>query len=192
MLEGLYRLYIERFMQAVAEAAEKPRKNGKTLEPAQIADMYRLYAGRLRTLSGAIHGVTALDDLRARVGRIQAASHKLMAANTRYMEEVFKYDQAREGGNQAQIEKTRTSMEAASDAYRQVSRERDQLRDSLVGAIRASPGARGFGEDNLLYVALWIDRRLQQSPQALDASREGAALLLELAQRFEHASGPRP
>jgi hypothetical protein len=83
-------------------------------------------------------------------------------------------------------------MEAASDAYRQVSLEQEQQREALIGAIRANPGTRGFGEDNLFYVALWIDRRLQQSPQAMDASRQGASLLLDLAQRFEHVSGPRP
>lgn len=192
MLDALYRMYIDRFMLAMAEAAAAPRKNGKMLDQEQVAEMYRLYAGRLRSLSGAMQAATTLEDLRARVLRIREASQKTVAANARYMDEVSKFDQAREGSNQALIDKARAAMEAASDAYRTIAQERDQLRDALIGAIRSNPGARGFDDDNLLYVALWIDRRLQQSPQAREASLQGAALFLDLAQRCERASGARP
>jgi len=185
-------MYIDRFMQPMAETAAEPRKNGKTLDPDQLADMYRLYAGRLRSLSGAMNGVAALEDLRPRVGHIQEASQKAVAANMKYMEEVFKFDQAREGNDQALIAKTRASMEAAADVYHHAAQEHDQLRDALIAAIRNHPGARSIGEDNLLYVALWINRRLQQSPQAREASLQGAALFLDLAQRFERAATAKP
>jgi len=191
MLDALYRMYIDRFMQAVAEFAAEPRKNGKTLEPEQVGDMYRLYAGRLRALSGAMQGVAALEDLRPRIGHIQNASQKAMAANMRYMEEVFKFDQAREGNDQVLIAKTRASMDAAADAYHHAAQERDQLRDALIAAIRNHPGARSIGDDNLFYVAMWINRRLQQSSQAREASLQGASLFLDLAQRFERIAGAR-
>ena len=189
MLDALYRMYIDRFMMAMAEMAEAPRQNGKVLEPAHIAEMYRLYARRFRALSGAMQGVASLPDLRSRVQRILAASTAMVEANSRYVEEVFAFDQARAGGNEAAIENTRKAMEASSDTYQQATLERDRQREELIGAIRNNPEARNLGDDNLLYVAMWVDRRLQQSPQALDATLQGATLFLDLAQRFEQVTG---
>ncbi len=191
MLDALYRMYIERFMQAMAEASEEAREDGKTLEPVQIAEMYRLYARRFRSLSGTMQGVAALTDLRARVARIQQAAAAMVEANNRYMEEVFAFDQARAGGDEAAIAKARKAMEASSETYQQATYERDRQREALIGAIRNNPEARTFGDDNLLYVAMWVDRRLQQSPQALDATLQAATLFLDLAQRFEQAAGVR-
>ena len=189
MLDALYRTYIDRFMEAMAEMAEAPRQNGKVLEPAHIAEMYRLYARRFRALSGAMQGVASLTDLRSRVQRILAASTAMVEANSRYVEEVFAFDQARAGGNETAIENTRKAMEASSDTYQQATLERDRQREELIGAIRNNPEARNLGDDNLLYVAMWVDRRLQQSPQALDATLQGATLFLDLAQRFEQVTG---
>lgn len=189
MLDALYRMYIDRFMQDMADASLEPRKNGKALEPTQIAEMYRLYAGRFRALSGALQGVAAIENLRARVTRLQEATQKMVAANSHYMEEVFKFDQAREHDDRTALEKTRTAMEAASDVYQTATRERDDLRDALVATIRNNSEARGLGDNNLYFVAMWVDRRLQQSPVALDASLQAATLLLDLAQRFEQTVG---
>jgi len=193
MLDALYRMYIDHFMDAMATASEGPRKDGKVLEPEQIAEMYRLYARRFRSLSGAMQGIAAETDLRERAARIHTASQKMMEANSRYMEAVFAFDQARaSGGNEKAVDTARMSMETASDAYQQATYERDQLREELIGIIRNNPEARSLGDDNVLYVALWVDRRLQKSPQALDATMQTATLFLDVAQRFENVAGVRP
>ena len=193
MLDALYRMYVDRFMEAMGTASEAPRKDGKVLEPEQIAEMYRLYARRFRSLSGTMQGIAATSDLRERAARIHTASQNMMEANSRYMEAVFAFDQARaSGGNEKAVDTARTAMEAASDAYQQATYERDQLREELIGIIRNNPEARSLGDDNVLYVALWVDRRLQKSPQALDATMQAATLFLDVAQRFENVAGVRP
>jgi hypothetical protein len=189
MLDALYRMYVEQFMQAMAAAAAAPRQDGGPLTPDQAAEMRRLCAGRLLSLSGALQGVGAVADLRSAMDDIRQATAEMLAANELFMQHIALFDQAR-ADNAATLGSARTDMEKAQNAYQAAAQERDRLRGVLLDRIRANPEARQLGNDDLLFVTEWVARRLQHSDDALAATRQAAALLLDLSRRLDAAQTP--
>jgi hypothetical protein len=189
MLDALYRMYIEQFMQAMAAAAAAPRQDGGTLTPDQAAEMRRLCAGRLLALSGALQGVGTVADLRSAMADIRKATAEMLKANDFFMQHISIFDQAR-ADNAATLDSARADMEKAHNAYQTAAQERDRLRGVLLDRIRANPEARQLGNDDLLFVTEWVARRLQQSDDALAATRQAAALLLDLSRRLDAVQTP--
>lgn len=189
MLSALYKLYIERFMAAMEQAGEAPAANGKRLTAEQRADMYNLYARRFRGLSGSLQGVASLPDLTQRMDALHEAVRRVVAVNAAYSDAVFAFDAAREQGDTARAAALRRQVDAAGQRYREAVVERERTAAALARAIRHNAAARALDDDTLLYVASWVDRRVRQKPQAVEAAFQAATLFLELAQRFEQASG---
>lgn len=203
MLDALYRMYIDRFMDAVARAATAPGKGRAALTDAQQSEMYRLYSRRFRGMSGALQGVAALPNFTGRMEALRAAAQRVVDAGNRYSELVLVQDAARESGDPARVAEVKARVDAASRAYRQAVVEREKMRSDLAVAIRANQAARLLDDDTLLYVASWVERRVagapaspeapnaMDAPDAMDAVLQGATLFLELGKRFEEASqGP--
>lgn len=200
MLDALYRMYIDRFMNAVARAAAAPGDGRAALTDAQQSEMYRLYSRRFRGMSGALQGVAALPDFTGRMDALRAAAQRVVDTGNRYSELVLAQDAARESGDPARVAEVRARVDAASRAYRQAVVDREKAKSELAVAIRTNPAARLLDDDTLLYIASWVERRVVGSPSspdapdvadAMDAVLQGATLFLELGKRFEEASqGP--
>lgn len=188
MLEGIYRLYIGRFMDSLLEASQRHGQQKTALSREQTQEMLKLYAGRFQALSGALQGITALDNLPARMKNLRNAAAKVLETNSKYMEAMFAFNQAREKDNSAAADKARATMESASETYQQAVRKRSDLKASLTAAVRNNAAARLFSDDDIVFVASWVDRRLAQSPNALEAARKAATLFQDLAQRLENAA----
>lgn len=189
MLSALYKLYIERFMAAMGRAGEAPAADGKRLSAEQLSDMYNLYARRFRGLSGSLQGVASLPDLTRRMDDLHEAARRVVAANSAYSDVVFAFDAAREQGDAARAAELRRQADAAGRRYREAVVERERVAAALARAIRQNAAARALDDDTLLYVASWVNRRVSKQPQAVEAAFQAATLFLELAQRFEQASG---
>lgn len=199
MLDALYRLYIDRFMSAVARAAAAPGQHGRAaLTDEQRSEMYRLYSRRFRGMSGALQGVAALPNFTGRMDALKTAAQRVVDAGNRYSELVLAQDAARESGDSARAAEVKARVDAASRAYRQAVVDREKTRADLAAAIRANQAARLLDDDTLLYVASWVQRRVigassgsDVPADAMDAVLQGATLFLELGKRFEEASeGP--
>lgn len=189
MLDAIYKMYIDRFMDTLTQVASEPRPDGITLTPEQQREMYRLYSRRFRGMSGALQGVAALPDFPEQMEKMKAASQEVVNARARYSDLVLTQAAVRAGGDNARIGEAQEQVQAASHAYRQAVREREQIRATLAGGIRKNQAARLLDDDTLLYVASWVERRVTGAPDKMDAVLQGATLFLELARRFEAAEG---
>lgn len=189
MLEALQRLYADRFMTAMATAAANAKVTDKgkerALTPAEVAEMYTLYATRLRGLSGALREIAGMSDAVVRVNAWLAAQQTALEANAKYQDAVFGYDTAREGNSAHLAEQARRIMELSGKAYQQAIMARERARETLAEAIRRNPDARRLDDDTLVYAAGWVYRRANGKPEKMDAVRMAATVLSDTAARFD-------
>lgn len=189
MLDALYRLYIDRFMESMALASDAPQGQNKPLTPTQRSDMYRQYAKRFRGLSGTLQGVAAMPDLLARGESMRADSQQVVEANTHYSELIYAQDQAREGGNTAGAASMQSRVDEAATAYQKALMKRERTREAFARAITNNAEARTLDDETRIYVGQWVGRRLREDKDKVDAALQAATLFLDLAQRFEQAAG---
>ena len=186
MLSSLYSLYIDRFMEAVARSLDEP-VDGRTLSPEQKRRFYLAYAGQFRSLSGTLQGIVALPDFTVQMNDLQQGAQRVVAANARYSELVFARDAAQEQGNSGRVAELGVQVAEAGKIYQQAVVSREQSREALAQTIRIRGNAGRMDTDSILYVAAWVERRVRNHPEKMDATRQAAALFLDLAQRFESA-----
>jgi hypothetical protein len=176
MVKGLYALYQDRFVEALAlEAAASRRGLGgteRTLSSAETAHMFRLYAGQARGLAGAMRAYFAAGDSAERVAACLAAEEKAAAAWLRLQEALAENPSSR---------RTRPGGE-----YQRAVILRDQERANLAAALRRSGNTRGLDADSLVFVAMWLHRRLPDQAPALHGI---IPVLEDLAGRLEARSG---
>ena len=105
---------------------------------------------------------------------------------------VFDLDQLRESkASQPEITTTQLRVDGLSARYRRVLEERAAAQRALVAAIRKG-GGQALDDDSLLFVAYWVDRRLQEGPQALASVQSAAGVLRDLARRCAQAGADTP
>lgn len=187
MLDALYRLYADRFMAEMATAAVEPR-DGKVLTPPQVKEMYQLYGARFRGLSGALQGVAGMTDLPRRVDTWLDSVQATHDANARFMENLHAYETARDGASPQQVEQARKIMELSGKTYQQTIVARERTRETMAEALRRHPDARTMDDDTLIYLAMWVNRRVAQHPERMDAVRQAATILQDIASRFDKAA----
>lgn len=197
MLHGLYNLYVDRFLEAVALESQQPHK-GRTLTQAQARQMYMVFAGRLVTTATALDAVLKVPDLRGRLAALEAKADAVREVGGQMTGAVYELDnQRQQGASEAELAAAQLAVDSLGTRYRHAVDEQDAVRRDLVNAVRTQ-GAQGMDEDTLLFMARWVDRRLQQDPEARAAVQAGIGILRDLGRRFAQggASGvlvqPRP
>lgn len=187
MLQGLYGLYVDRFMTALdREAAAKP------LSAEQNRQMHMALAGRFVTLAGALEGVAAVPDLKKRIRGLEQISQNVLDINAQMTTAVFDLDQLRESrASQPEITTTQLRVDGLSARYRRALEERAAAQRALVAAVRKG-GGQALDDDSLLFVAYWVDRRLQEGPQAAASVQSAAGVLRDLARRCAQAGAGMP
>ena len=186
MLEALFGIYADRLVDAVARAALAPDQ-GKALNEAQLDDLYKSYAAFFADLAGATGGVAALSDLQARMQAINKASQQTVALHKQITENVFALDDAREKKDNAGIPAIEARIENLNKRYRTSLQGQNDARAALISAIRKGGPAQRVDDDSVLFLAQWIERRMDKQADALDAARKASALLYDLSRRFEKA-----
>lgn len=197
MLNGLYNLYVDRFLEAVSQESQLPHK-GRTLTPTQARQMYMVFAGRLVTTAAALEAVLKVPALRQRLDALQQQSAAIREIGGQMTETVYNLDeQRRQGASEAELAAAQLAVDSLGTRYRNAVDEQAAARRKLVADIRTH-GAQGLDEDTVLFMAHWVDRRLRQNPDAGSAVRAGIGILRDLGRRFAQggASGvlvqPRP
>lgn len=197
MLHGLYNLYVERFLEAVALESQLPHK-GRTLTQAQARQMYMVFAGRLVTTAAALDAVLKVPDLRSRLDELQAKGDAVREIGGQMTNAVYELDnQRQQGATEAELAAAQLAVDSLGTRYRKAVDEQDAVRRGLVNTVRTH-GAQGMDEDTVLFMARWVDRRLRQNPDARAAVQAGIGILRDLGRRFAQggASGvlvqPRP
>ncbi len=173
MLEGLYGLYMDRFMAGLAVAADA-RKVGqpgreRSLTAAEKKEILQIYAARSRGLGAAIAAYVADAGMRGRVESFHAAENAALEASRAYMESAGIYENAQEEGKPSGLEAIRARMERDAGIYQRSIQTREGAREDLVRAMKGG-AARTLGDDTLVFVASWLYRRVQGNPEALRAA----------------------
>lgn len=187
MLDALYKLYIDRFMESVARTTASPLPEGGSLTPAQRGEFYRLYARQFRGLSGALQSIASMPDFSRQMDALHAAAEEVVSANAQYSELTFAADEARSNGEFARYATLRQQMEAKGRQYQQAVIARERSREAFVRQLRKTPEARALDNASLLYIAEWIERRVRNHPEKLAAAGQAANLFRDLAGQFEAA-----
>lgn len=187
MVQGLYSLYADRFMEALAREARARDFNAEQTHQLEMA-----LAGRFVMLAGALEGVAAMPDLDARLRQVDAAARNAVEINGQMAEAVFDYDQLRESGaSQSQLGTAQLRVDGLGARFRRALEDQSAAQRALVSAIRRGVG-QAMDDDELVFVARWVDRRLKQDPQAMSAVRTSAGVLRDLARRCAQAATGTP
>lgn len=188
MLDALYRLYCDRFMKAISLELLKARA-GMSFTLKQKQDFYRLYARRFRGISGALQGIAVTPNFIKRMDQLKKAAQRVVNTNSKYTDLLYCADKFRDTGNKVELQKFTKKAHAAAKVYQQAVVDRERLTKAMILAIRQNVTARILDDSNLLYLANWVDRRLKNHPENMDAVLQSATIFFDLAKRFEMASG---
>lgn len=184
MLDALYRMYADRFIIAMTQAAAEKSGDRPPLSPAQTADMFSVYAGQFRLVSASLRGAAALPDLHERILSLHKAGDGVVKANGTFADALFAFEEARDAGKKAEAEKLRLRMQDASHGTEKAIQTRARERRDLADAIKRNAGGRTLNEDALVYLAEWIDRRGDHAGSA-EATVMAASVFDKLADQCE-------
>ncbi len=187
MLDALYKLYIDRFMEAVTRTASGPLPDGGSLTPAQRNEFYRLYARQFRGVSGALQAIASMPDFLRQMEAVHAAADAVVSANAQYSEVTFAADEARSNGDYARYNTLRQQTEAKGRQYQEAVIARERSREAFIRQLKRTPDARTLDNASLLYIAEWIERRVRHHPEKLPAAGQAAHLNQNLAAHLEAA-----
>ena len=156
MIQGLYTLYHERFFSILEKDALAQKRGSEQLPftNAQMAEMFSLYAGTARGLSGSIRAYAGIPDIRDRIRSYVAASDAATAAYMRFSETPPGAPAGRDH---------------AARLYQESIVRREQQRENVAAALRRSADSGNLDSDSLVYAALWLYRRGEVRPDTLNA-----------------------
>ena len=188
MLDAIYRLYVDRFMEAVNRSAATPLPSGEALSPAQRSEFFKLYARQFRGVAGALQALASMPDFNRQMENLSAAAQRVVDTNAQYSELTFAADEARSNGELTRYSTLRQQMAAKGQQYQQAVIAREQAKSAFVQALKRTPEARYLDDDALLFIASWIDRRTHNNPEKLTAAGQAANLFRDLAGHFDAAA----
>lgn len=151
MVEGLYRLYAERFIRLVnheAKARLYMRQGAaQHLENAELGEMYGLYARSLRNHAGCVRAFMSSPEIRYNTEKFILAEHE---ANSAYMEYQ---EQSLDGGAGS------PELHKSEHQYRMKVAQRESARQSLSASFRRFTDTRNMDTNDLVFLAKWLNRR---------------------------------
>ena len=185
MIKGLYSIYADSFLDAVAIAASR-------YDPAQLNGLYTALAGRCRLLATGLESVSAVPDLPQRVRALEESEKAVTETVHRMNEARIAYNQQVElRSSPDAIARAEADLNDAAARFRAVSDNDKALQQRLADDIRAR-GARRFDDETALYLARWVGRRHQADSRAMESVHVAAATLRDLAGRCDVAAVDGP
>ena len=187
MIQGLYNLYVGRFLEDLDSAA---RRRG--LDEAQNRQFHLALAGRAVLLAGALEGVAAVPDMKVRLAQVEELAQNAVDINAQMAQAVFELDERRAANAPRQeLAAGQLRVDGLAARYRRALDQQADAQRALVAAIRKG-GAQGMDDDSLLFVAHWVERRLEADPNALLAVRAAANVLRDLGRRCAEIGAGAP
>lgn len=178
MINGLYNLYIDRFMRDLDSAGKE-----KGLNPGQNRQFHRAIAGRAAAIASELSGVLRVSDLTAKLAHIDDLAQKTVDANAALTTAVFELDQLREAKAGRQEQTTaQMRVDGATARYRRASEAYAQAQAALAAEIRRYSG-QNMDEESALFMAAWVARRYGQGGQARGAVESCITALRDFSAR---------
>lgn len=183
ILDSLYSRYGDGFM-ASFDAALRHRSQGAPLSDMEIRDAYRQYANYFASLAGALDSIASTPDLHGELQRMENASQNAVILNSQITETIFHMDEARERGDIQAVTTAQARIAALTSQYRQALNNKDEARQQTLNTLRKH-GGRSLDNATTLFLAQWINRRLEKDRNALASAQSAAEVLRLLASRMQ-------
>ncbi len=185
MLNALYSLYADRFVDSLANAAATPQK-GKALTPEQTSDMYKAYSLVMASLGGVLNGIGNMTDFQQRMQEIDALSQEALSIHSQLTDAVFNLDTARENGDATAQRAAQLRVDGLNATYQRVLNDRQDTRTKLINDLYTQEEiTRAVDADTVFFVAEWLERR---EGTTQESSLAAAKLLQNLADRLRKAA----
>ncbi len=146
----------------------------RPLAPAQLREMFDIYAAKVRDTGRTFQAFASREDLVRLMDRYFQVMRTVNASYARYAD--LEAAGAAEG-----------ELDALSLEIKSAINEREALRRELLRGARPAGGS-GLADADVLDIAAWVARRLAADPEAINAVGALASLCRELAetmQRYE-------
>ncbi len=182
MVRGLYHIYADSFLRALAEEARATGKDG------DLSGVYRTMGSRCVLLAGGFEAVSALPDLSGRLSELDQLGYAVTAANRKLLDDRFELAQLRDrGASRHEIGNAQYLVDMAARGLHQAMDAEAAARRRFVSDIRAR-GASALNDESLYYLARWVGRRISENPAALEGARAAAQVLRDLSGRCVKAA----
>ena len=188
MIRALYSLYVDAFLNhMVREAGELERApqggTPRKISPREQAEMFNIYAEHTRTLAAIFRACAADREIGRHMLAYWDAEEATLNADLAFQEAQEARELSQAGGP-GDPSDARAKADKAGVAYRDAVIKRENARSALISVLRGHPGVRGLGDDQMLYAVAWTQRRLQDTPNALNSIDAISGMLDNLAGRL--------
>lgn len=179
MINGLYNLYIGRFMQELDAAAKR-----KGLNAEQNRQFHRAVGGRAALMAAGLDGVLRVQNLSAKLANIDDLAQKAVDCNADLTTAVFELDELRNNGKAGKqaLATGQMRVNGANARYRRAMDDLTSANSALANEIRRYSG-QNMDEETLLFLAAWVGRRYAQGGQARGSIESCIAALRDLSAR---------
>ena len=178
MLKGLYQLYVDSFLQRITAKAEEK------WDQRAVASLYALLAGRLSQVGAAMDCLLKDKSLDASLRNYEECAEQCETVRAQHTMALFDLEQLKEKKSSASEKKAlEKRVDELGVHYRQSLEKRDMALRTMIDPIK-NRLTRNLDDDTLLFLALWIRRRLElgvNAPLALNAAKD---ILTDLSSRF--------
>lgn len=184
MIDGLYSLYIDRFMADLNVGA---RTRGFSLQ--ENRNFHLALAHRAAALAQTLEILAEEPDLSNRMARIESFGRQAVDLNTQMNAAIGELEKMqKDNAPQKQRETMQMRITGLDARYRRSLDDMAAEKRNLAAQLRQNAG-QGLDEDSLIYLASWVARRLAAKGEAREALKSAARALRDLAHRCAESGG---
>ena len=186
MLEALYLMYSPEFLEELEKAAGQSRR---TLNGKLKADVFKVYAAQMKRVSSALDAASQLDiaDL-VRPMRRAAATEE--SASEDFARAYNAHSEARDAGQADIMAEQSDRMVQSARLASEFDAKKEQAGRVVVRTLRQKAQGVTLDDDDLLFLAEWLDRR-EASPEATAAAARVCRRMAEdMARRAGELAAP--
>ncbi|MDE5832525.1 MAG: hypothetical protein K2H64_06010 [Desulfovibrio sp.] len=183
MIQGLYRLYINKFMEDLDAAAAK-----RGLSKEENSQFHLALGGGAALMATALEGVLAVPELGAKINKIEELAQNAADLTASLAEAIAELDESRSAkAGPQRLNALQMRVDGITARYRRAMDEHRQARLKLIDDIRSRSG-QSLDDDGLLFVAYWAQRRVDDDPDAPESLKGCANVMRDLARRCAQAA----
>ena len=184
MLRGLYQLYVQHFLQSLAYAAQKRKLEG------HLPNLYRQLAEKCSRVANAVEIILKAPEFEQQLADYEAFAEACENISAQITGALFDVDQLSERGAQAsEMRAAQLRVNGLSAKLRRALENRDTALRHLLAALRMARDPL-LDDDSLLFLALWVQRRISSGGTAREAVQTSVEILRDLSGRLLHQQEP--
>ena len=140
-------------------------------------------------MAQALEATATTPDLSGRLARIDGLSQRSVELNSQMGVAVAEFDELRQANAPAKrLETVQLRINGLAARYRRSLEELSNAKNALVAELRKGAG-QGLDDESLLFVASWVERRLNNNSGAAAAVNSAAGAMRDLARRCAESGG---